>query len=494
MRSFSEAVLDEVDGDRAIVDKIDIQVDLCHLIFDTTDSIEGLRGRVTRNSEEYRNEINDDRFFIASGERHCPRLSDSNYDRNGGWIFNRVSSSRIYDPFRVSSKGWEDQCPRPLFAGKMNLRARVDEHLNFEFYLVNLDFHLNFCQFLHFNNPTTRQEEAFQVGVHREDEARTSESSDGEFSLDGKDNWIRNRGYSYLRWHQVKRILGIYITRVKEAVTQELVRATRFASIEEAKQNRFLRDCNNAQKYKLEYCEIAWEFQDEHPVRRIDELLPVFRLYSQDRVEVNEYRVTNVYEGYARSVIARLGNGNQLAVYAKTNRRLRFEVRYRMNRGCAPSPLSAKTARTQSEMIALVDELKIDAVAKMNTLFSLIRSRSAPALPHSVTPLDLILITIGHCRQNREVAEMILNQLSTRGSVPPANKIKKNLYDSIQRMKNNMPPVLEFRREIHAYVPKREFEWAVSRLSELGGLSHLISTPSSVARSEREDREGLSGE
>lgn len=495
MRSFSEAVLGEVDGNDAVVDKLEIQIDLYHIRFTGSpddqnntaaiaDDVAGFRERICRAPEQYRDEIDADSDSLEErGEPHCPRLSDSNFDREGGWVFNRCSPTRYFQSLNIAKSAWESQCPKPLFGGKMRLVQESSPSSRYgAVYTARLNLNLNLCRFLHYNTPTIRRLPNSRVGIHADLAERINSQGD-EDSLDGTDNWVPRGHYRFLSWERVDFALNTYISRVSEAIKQELARAAWEGSISAAENSGFLTGVRDEQKYKLNYCEIAWEYLDDQPIRRVEDLLPILRMYARDSVEVNEYRVTEAGEGFSRGVIIRLGSGNQLSVYAKTNRRLRFELRYRMDRGCAPSPLGRKTAQDREGLVALVTNLKEHASQKMNDLFSFIRSRSEPMGLYQFSVLDLCLIILGHCGLDHEIARDILYQLSTCGSVPPARRIEASKYRVIRSMATTSPQVLEYDRRINAYAPLREFAWAVSRLGELGGWEHLVALPSNVGRS-----------
>jgi hypothetical protein len=321
----------------------------------------------------------------------------------------------------------------------------------------------------------------FKVGVHS-DELR-EESNDGEYSLDGEDNWVQASKLGWLqKWSKHLTLLDTYVQGVEGAIWMDLLSATPSHSLQEA--GSYFRNFQEQEKkYSLNACEVAWECVSENPIRQVEELVPYMRQYGRLGVEVNDYRVSEEEAEYSNSVVIRLGNGNQLALYAKTNRRIRFEYRYRSDRGHKPAPLLRKTADNKAGLYSLVDEVKVIATEEMNGLFTYLRQTvgmSGGVLTSSKSVSNLYMGVLRHTKMDVENAEMILQQLENTGVVKPAHKVLKSLHESIRSMADKKPKMLDYDKSAKVYLPVEEYRWAVSQLESVGGWERLALDPLEV--------------
>jgi len=142
----------------------------------------------------------------------------------------------------------------------------------------------------------------------------------GEFSLDGKDNWLPT-GIFFETWanpHRWQRHLRSYVMGVAAEFHNQLEHA-----IDITRGTRL----HHVESFTLRKVETYWEFAATEPTELVRSLIPHLSSYSAGQTTISTFPVpsqmVNVNSlSFSLTLTAKLS----LRVYAKTNRRVRFEI------------------------------------------------------------------------------------------------------------------------------------------------------------------------
>lgn len=507
MRSFSEAVSSAsiTQEDTAFIDKFSLKIklgelDLSSITVNEGEDEEGEKNRafalfISALGRPDRREP--DRYPEL---RYDSLLPDSTTNQVKGWMFSSRNIENIevvrnsYD-LRVSSIIYknllkEELCPLPLFAGTATC-YKADKP-------VTLEFDFNLARYFHYNAPYRRLCKAedresrvgSRVAAYSRDLPyfdRDESPSAGEYSYDGQSNWFHQSGA--LVWRTVRRRLRDYIETVEGAVEQEIERATRI--VPHVQVDSFLEVENQmTDKYDLSYCEVAWEFSSDNPRQLVSELLPLAEGYRTAGASSRDYPVyigTGDREcGANKSLNIDLTKGCTLAIYAKTNRRVRVEVRYRLKQ-LMPEGFGGRIADQYSGIAYKFDKLRVDAEEKVNTFLSYVRdSQYMVVSPSSVSVVQLVFDVLEHCGiENRELAEDLLYELSSNGCIHiprGGSSVKRKI---LRNMSSRVPKMIRRKNEHHPYRPMPAYQWAVQQLSQSTLWEDIVATPSVTRRRRR---------
>lgn len=485
--SFSDAIANGVDSSHPrLIDKFELKISLGTLSptpdrhsLNENDSFCGFInqiGRVSRNADVDPSELN-----------HSPYLLESNLSASGGWIFNHISthydSTRDLSYFKldVSKGSRSSQYPVPLFAGKMFLKKYSGE--------VALDFSFNATRYQMYNSGLISEsvldgDRRTLYGVTddmRERVARVRREIESEYSLDGGDNYLPPVNAPSIFLSSLRHIRQ-YIDGVENAVAQELERAST--------QNRELgfvpvlnRRDHDEVKYTLDKCEVYFEFRSDAPAQTLKELAPTLAMYSRQGMAIREYEWQDECEelegspyeeelesGWIRSYIIRLPYNNSIAIYAKTDKRIRVEVRYDNARGSALPLRQGKTCADMDELYGKFERLTFVAGQMVNHLFAFIRSQGVTITESSVSVPKLIMDVHKHCNYDDELAGLILEQLAEYRSIRSMQGVAgSEIARCISNMKDRVPYVIEPCNSASGdgfYIPTEDYSWAVSKLGE----------------------------
>lgn len=180
-----------------------------------------------------------------------------------------------------------------------------------------------------------------------------------------------------------------------------------------------------APRLNLKYCETYWEFATDDPILEIDRITPHLVAFSELEASTRSFDRLNAdlqRDGHSRSIRIQCGQGREVCVYAKTNRRVRFEVRHRLRApngflipAAAQGRSTGHTATNWDAFTPLIQRLALDAAQTLNSLFAFIQQRQAM---HSspVTPFRLML-RIAQLIQDEAQAAIVLNLLVMDGQL-----------------------------------------------------------------------------
>ena len=142
----------------------------------------------------------------------------------------------------------------------------------------------------------------------------------GEFSLDGKDNWLPS-GSFFETWanpHRWQRHLRNYVVGVAEEFHSQLEHAIDVTS--DARLHR-------VESFTLRKVETYWEFAAIEPTELVRSLIPHLSAYSAGQATISTFPVpAQMVNVNSLSFSVKLTAKLSLRVYAKTNRRVRFEI------------------------------------------------------------------------------------------------------------------------------------------------------------------------
>lgn len=262
----------------------------------------------------------------------------------------------------------------------------------------------------------------------RESLFRHSENADGrrqdEFSLDGNDNWIPDRGRFAdftSAWNErlreyvdaIRSILEAEIRRVCECIN----RVGNPVSWHPSQETEW-----SGSDTSLQRVETYWEFKHDAPLQLVNSLEAELRAYCSSEVVTRRFRGREERDGElrlgteynCRLLDAEVAPGIHLVIYAKTNRRVRFEVRHFLPEQSHRRGLTQRCAGAAGtcERIASVSA---DAVEVLNRFFAFLRAR-VEFVSFSYSPLNL-LFECAACAERPAYGDAVLNMLLSEGSV-----------------------------------------------------------------------------
>lgn len=424
---------------------------------------------------------------------HSPYLEESNLSTAGGWIFNSYTPQENhtkYYKYRVASRDRGGDYDIPFFSGSMELNKIRSE--------VTLDFSFNAMRFARYNGlariasnsdagermvglPRLGASAAYKQAVAD----RILNSSD-EFSYDQEaDNWLTSSRMAGSQWEEYPHSLREYVGGVERAVAQEMDRAS-LSLPDPAFAPTFHHVESTEGKYSLGYCEIAFEFSSENPKQTLAELEPLLQGYAKNGMTAREYSCPYEVEeqagGWIKSYVLHLPREVDLALYAKTNKRIRVEVRYFLSKDSGV--LGANTgirANNIERVNILVSRLMRDAQGKVNDLFQHLRELEIVITETSKSVPELIMDVHEHalhtCGGNKSVVNAILQQLATTGSLRTVRGGNRQVNVTLQRMLDRVPKVIQRTNSRGRYIPAADYSWAVSKLGEEEFWQRCVTIP-----------------
>ena len=296
-------------------------------------------------------------------------------------------------------------------------------------------------------------------------------STNGEFSLDGKDNWIPNTGKfqtfaSHLHW---PRHLRSYVHTVGENFTEELRRV-----------------CDNAQTvrmshsedFKLRKVETAFDFAATNPTELVRSLAPLLSAYRASNAEVSEFRPPRLArDENSLSVKVQIRNGVSLRVYAKTNRRVRFEIihdsinhRELLREPQQDHGQSVQRQRPWRDLPKCLAALREKAADEMNELFAYFRKEKR-IIPSHISPMSF-LVSVASILCDREMTHTVVSLLSANGTIASRGASEELRSALLSLTKHG---VLKYDSECRGYKVCAPYRHALSMLRSEETL-HLLTT------------------
>lgn len=211
----------------------------------------------------------------------------------------------------------------------------------------------------------------------------------------------------------------------------------------------------------LQTMEIYWEFSDNDPIGLVERLTqPLHRLshhISVTRAIIENFREETTCE--SRCVTINLTAETRLRVYAKTTRRVRFEVDF--SRAAVRQVCGGQTGQTNQQMTEKVQLLIDRAVSEMNWVLSELRREVPTGVPQNTT-VGLISKIIKEL-DDAATSQAVISGLHTFGRIAPeGNPV---FLEAAHRLRD--AGVLQTLRRQSIYVVTDEYEAALRGLMGL---------------------------
>lgn len=419
---------------------------------------------------------------------------DGENTRSHGWLFcrpetagknrHRLNIRRSRLPHPTQNKSFE----RPLCSGFV----RFGPPLNKAFPIfggrrtASLTLSLNLQRFIRHQPPGQIPSGALESGSHRitarkDDRSRFEE----ERAYDGEDNWIPNTP-EWSKFASSKASLmhlGNYLAKVARLFEREMRRAASLAT-ESGKAGV----SRHREHLSLSVVETAWEFASESPLTEVLEIANKL-MHLRKNMSMNRYSVPSSSKLIGLGRVERnlespafripLGDNVEMRLYAKTNRRIRFEVVQRglwkqwseLLREGGGMPGGKDTPRTLEEFLKVIVALRKRAASHLNKLMQELQTSKAEGL--LCRPVVDLLAEIAaampssldvqdRARLTREVLHLLCYQKGFRRTIanselsPPFTTLKKR-------------GVVRWDKHRRFYVLSPEFAPAADALEKLTG-------------------------
>lgn len=273
-------------------------------------------------------------------------------------------------------------------------------------------------------------------------------SPDGadEFSLDGKVNYIRQGAqdefYSPTRWQQS---LKRHFEMILETVRGEVANAASLAGC--------YWTCGPP-NWSVKKVETYFEAFCDSPVDTVLSLRQALADYCPI-IRESAFQNEVVFEGNSIALRFLIRRGVELVIYAKTNKRIRFEVRHDLKEVRKAKPMKADKLDPLIGKDGLFDSLRVEAAKIVNGTLTHARKAGLQPQASPITP-DLLLLKIGAVTRNFSFAALIAGGLKSRGAVAPQDG-NESFKNALRRLKDK--GVLQWNGSL--YVPTPEYATAV---------------------------------
>ncbi|HWB06273.1 MAG TPA: hypothetical protein VG796_24835 [Verrucomicrobiales bacterium] len=186
-----------------------------------------------------------------------------------------------------------------------------------------------------------------------------------------------------------------------------------------------------------------------------------------------EYRpprsVRELVQGNCPSLSIEVKAGVFLRIYAKTNRRVRFEVSYDLTKNAAPlkralpdgATTQSRTAGNDAQLVTLLLMLRPNAARIVNRALAHMSGKNSLAPSHINE--TMLLLKIGRIVKNDAVAVPIAELLRTRGAIAP-DGLPREMQNAIRRLKDE--GILRFNADTSVYEPAGDYAHAVRILRD----------------------------
>lgn len=222
--------------------------------------------------------------------------------------------------------------------------------------------------------------------------------------------------------------------------------------------------------YSLQEIEFYWEYDCDNPIEVVSSMLSkIKRLGSvayEGSVDV-EYpqRASSKVDFQSPSVKAKIAQGTWLKVYAKTSRRVRFEIELKSE--IIGKQANGQTAKSRRALGRKITPLVQYATQQLN---SVLPTLIAPPVPRSNVPALRLMSEINSVCEGPHVAEAIIGALVTFGRVSLYNNSPFKDPVHILRDKGVLTTVVPRSRN---YVVTDEFATALEQLRSMTAAGHI---------------------
>ena len=261
-------------------------------------------------------------------------------------------------------------------------------------------------------------------------------SAQDEFSMDGSDNWIPDvaRANSFASsWGDRRRE---YLEAVHSILQTEIQRVCELINFSGNPVS-----WNPATGWELETfggelslqrVETYWEFKHASPLQMVKQLEADLRAYCSSEVVRREFRGREDKDGRLQLtrekncilLDAEVAPGIHLVIYAKTNQRIRFEVRHYLPDNASRRGL-AQVCSGVDEAGERIESISEDAANVVNRFLSFLQSR-VDFVPVSNSPLDF-LFQCAKCAEKPIYGDSVVRMILSTGTVTRLPALKKTI-------------------------------------------------------------------
>lgn len=287
----------------------------------------------------------------------------------------------------------------------------------------------------------------------------------GEAAYDGKDNWIPRlrRLFAFTNSARSRLHLRRYFSAIQDEFQAELNRLNNLTGLP-------LVEIERRENATLLTVETYWEFASNDPIRDVLNLRKQFLSLTAGLRTIRFHpKVDETVERNCVTLIADVGPGKQLRIYAKTNARVRVEVVHTLGRN-KHQLAGGYTTESWDQLPQMIETLGEHAALTVNWAFEHFRNQMH-VLPSTITADDLLL-QIGVHSRDPSTAKMIKDALVHFDGIAAAGNSDR-VARALQRL--SKADLLEYRPDAGQ------------------GGNYVIAAPYRAALEELRQREGLSG-
>ena len=394
-----------------------------------------------------------------------------NHGNAYGWIFNSIDTREWFWkrtvnirklPLDIEGEQAESPSvlPPPLFKGSCEWRTAPGEGEQI-FLTGTLDLILNPTRFVRHQSVLNNTPSGFQ----KRNETRLPPFQEWPLKP-GDDNWfpLWGRLYSRLGPEQWRNHLHRYLRGVEDAFQVELERVCAAFTIPHERTER---------SYSVKSVESYWEWLSPDPLKIVEDLIPHARTFSSRFRGERVYNVDadNGESGDVRILRIEHAPGEWLKIYAKTNRRIRFEVIHTLtgaNRFQFPRELDAQgtvrrlsghTFNSQAGVHRLFDRLRTRAATVVNAFLQHV-AHQAQIVPSHISAYNALLNVVRAMPNDFPSAVTLTSLLIHSGGITPGGDDAKIQAIDALRALGVIEPSLNRKR----YVPTAAYRHAFQML------------------------------
>jgi hypothetical protein len=332
----------------------------------------------------------------------CPSIDDrkrlSASDLQGTrWIFNCPQQSRTARvPLTIRQRacimrGGSTLLP-PLFSGGVSFsnyyRGDAGKETSAK---LRLSLYLNPTRFARYQRPKFRLDGSAMIETPRLifKHRLLPVSFRGEFPLHDCDNWIPD-GQRYAHFFHAAlwpRFVRNYLDGTIDVIKTEMDRASLSNDVDWSEER--------VPRFNLRSVETYWEFATPDPLKTVSDCERLLSAFTENPIRKRAFKTIaggDVIHN-CRSFTVKHHTGVDLVIYAKTNRRVRVEVRHRLNESAIVIGRSYQAGSVQ-QLCRWLRMIQEEAAKIVNEAFEFMRGRNT-FLPNSVSVGQFLFDMVG---------------------------------------------------------------------------------------------------
>jgi hypothetical protein len=350
--------------------------------------------------------------------------------------YQKVSSSSadtVYWNLKIlhpkQGRGYKESAP--LFTGSLSIKHGKDG-----LYLFVLKLNINPTRFCVYQEGFVRSREdrkhrlSNRIVLFAKQNVNQCKASD-EATLDGADNCLLS---SLARNHGSLRLYRENFVRYIKSITDYLER-----DIYDFQSPDFQLAGKNI-SYSVQSIEIYWEFSSDAPTLHLKSLEFPFKAISHE-LKTKDYKNNGVgnfelgQDGLTPTYKHYRSKSESIKIYAKTNKRIRFEYEYKFNKTSYAKKKYGATPKSIEELISLIEKLANNSANEINTLIEKLKKYITKEDVHKISAINFIR-NIYKYSENVTYAEMILIGIAGNGGISSGTHLKylvPSLNDLVKR-------------------------------------------------------------